>query len=384
MKKTLLFFLCPCIYMAGLNHADYLESHRQTHKAEIFIANQQFDSALVIYERLFTQLPHGFYKDLHNAAVCYLKVNDLDRGFELIKKLVLHGYVLEDFEASSFETLHSNSIYWKRFLKQYPLLRTSYLESRPEDLYRQYYQLYLTDQKAASSWDINYQDSVFYSQAHDLFQLVDQHGFLPIDVNKDTIRTHVFIQFRHLGGLLNRYKRNPHAFDDNYYAKIEDYTINFNTILLKALKSGKILPQTYADIVSYWASPNPYGDIAMKIDLEEETVGFKVNLTLEQIKETNARRSEIGLYPFTLASDDIFQYTWYREYPFKEIKELYLNCDSCMTSLDYDRLRRAAEKKVKDRFDTNSAKEFILVDVTFIRDIWLYGFNEYELNLQRK
>jgi hypothetical protein len=380
-KKVFLLTIFPCFCLSVLSQINYIESHRQTHKAEIFIANQQFDSALVIYEEVFAQLPHAFYRDLHNAAVCYLKLGDFEKGYELINQLVLHGYELIDFESGSFDILKTNKIYWQRFLKQYPSLRASFLKSRPEPLFQEYYQLFLSDQNAASGWDINFQDSVFYSQAGDLFRLVDLHGFLPIDVNKDTIRTQIFIQFRHLGGLLNRYKNDPETFDDAFFSEMESYTIKFDSLLLQALQSGKILPQTYADIVSYWASPNPYGDIAMKIDLIAETVGFKINLTLEQIKEVNERRSEIGLYPFSLMSDGIFQSTWYRHYPFKEMKKAYLNCDSCATSLDYDRVRRALETKVKDQFSTEERKEFILTDVAFIRDIWLYGFNEFEINL---
>lgn len=374
------FYLFNYIF-AFTSEKSYINYHHQIFNAEKLIAVENYSAALVVYDSIFTEHPHAFYKDLHNACVCACKIGQLKKAAQFAEKLVTQGYEMEDFNNSCFAPLRNDKKLWKKFEKKYPLLRQQYNNSLNHELRTKYYNLFVSDQKAAKPGNsLHSQDSAFYHQAIELSELFQKHGFPVLDANKDTLRIRVFVMLRHYYGLVNRFQRVEEMQHDSIYTSMYFTATKLDSIVLAALHTGKILPQTYADATSYHAG-NPYGNIAIKIDFETEEVGLYLHLNPDEIVEVNKKRTAIGLFPIDNISDDIIKTSWYAQYPFKEVKKALLNCNSCQSSLDYMNTQSKIEKAFRNVFEgNNNEASFILNNANDIMERWFFGTQPYKAN----
>lgn len=380
--KLLLSFWLLQLVLANTNliSQNYVTYHHRTFNAEKLIAVENYSAALAVYDSIFTEYPHAFYKDLHNACICACKTGQLKKASQYAEKLVLQGYEITDFNNSGFAPLRNDEKLWQKFEKKYPLLRQQYNNGLNHELRTKYYNLFVSDQKAAKSRNSPHSsDSVFYHQAIELSELFQKNGFPALDANKDSLRIKVFVMLRHYFGLVNRFQRVEEMQRDSFYTAMNFTATKLDSIVLAALHTGKILPQTYADATSYSAG-NPFGNIAIKIDFETEEVGLYLHLNPDEIVEVNKKRTAIGLFPIDNISDDIIKTSWYAQYPFKEVKETLLNCESCQSSLDYMNTQSRIEKAFQNAFDKNNNESFILNNADDIKEIWFYGTQPYKAN----
>ncbi len=379
MKSTKRFLLIVSVFSITLSSfakESFVEYHKKIFDAEKLIAQNEYDSAFLVYQSIFSYYPHAFYKDLHNACICACKTGDLKNASLYAEKLVLQGYEMDDFNNTGFVPLKENKRVWNKFLKKHPLLREQYNNSLNHELRKKYYDLFVSDQKAAKPDNsLHSQDSVFYQQAVKLSIMFQEQGFPSLDLNKDTINIKIFAMLRHYFGLANRFNLNEEMQCDSFYTSMNFKAIQIDTLVLEALYNGRLLPQTYVDATSYFAG-NPYGNLAIKIDFDKETVGFHINMKPEQVEEINKRREKIGLFPIQILSNEIFKSTWYNEYPFKEIKEAFLKCNACEMG-DYVTLKKMEEDKVRNRFILKKDNEFILFDFNQIKETWNTGIDKY-------
>jgi hypothetical protein len=362
---------------------NYLGYYSKINQAELLINKYDNDSALVVYETAFNSYPNHFYKDLHNACLCYIKTSKLDKAELLAEELVLHGYEMNDFGKDSVFTPLIRSQYWKAFINSYTRLRNKYTETLNPHFRNKIYEMFLKDQKAASSKRICFQDSTFYHQAIELEKVFLQYGFQGCMINRDTLNTKMHILIRHYFGLVNRARNNPEMLKESCYGLMDFNRINLKQIIDNGLYKGLILPQTYVGMISYWDNSNPYGDLCVKVDYELEKVTLYINLSQEKVVEVNKNRIAIGLPEITFTNPDVLNTTWYSEYPFAEIKKALLACEACTTEMKYINLMVNEEIKTSDHFKANpKLKGFILPDLSGINCKFLDGIKKYFKNVK--
>jgi hypothetical protein len=365
-----IFILGSC--NSNSQEINYINYHVRVYEAESFIVQNDHDSALKIYHSIFESFPHFFYKDLHNAAVCALKMGDFEKVYNYAQQLVLQGYEISDFYKSSFKDFVNNSYYWDPFMERYPELRKLHLDKQNLEIRSRYYELFLKDQEGAVSLDIYTQDSVFYNQSIVLTEMMLENGFPYIHVNNDTLDSKIFIQLRHIFGLINRIKWNKDMLNNSFYSEMNFIQVRLDSLMMNALYDGKISPQTYADIVSYW-DRNPYGEIVLNVNFEMETIDAIFSSFQEDFTEINKKRSQIGLFQIN-HENDVFDKSWFNNFPFAEIKNAFNNCQTCKSIDDYMDIYDHYYKEYSSKAEQTYGNPFFLNSFQNIREIWLEGF----------
>ena len=375
----LTFIFCCC----KAETQDYIGYFQKINTAESLIGASEYEKAYIIYDELIKTYPSHFYKDLHNACVCAIKLEKYKEALSLAYDLVKHGYELKDFESKAFDSFRNQKKYWNKFLSEYPQLRKQYKKGLNMPLREKYQALYEIDQQAASTkGDIRRQDSIFYNLSVSLSALIKKEEFPNWLQNKDTIFSHFYVMLRHYCGLRNRIINSEKMQQDSMYAGM---TKNDIPVLIEhALHKGLITPDMYEIASTYWDYSNPYGILAIMIDYNIEKVCPFLWADSTKIPEINHRREQIGL-PLIIGnlgqlSDSLLYSTWYKFYPFNEIRNAALACDTCKDVLDYYDLihKLKFEEKTEAKYSTEKQKsDFILQDWSEIRDIHKMGLSRY-------
>jgi hypothetical protein len=243
-----------------------------------------------------------------------------------------------------------------------------------QSLRNEYLVLYEIDQQAASSHDnLRTQDSIFYELSISVSKLIKEYGFPHWMINnKDTIIPKLYVMLRHYCGLENRIKADETMQADSLYCNMKN---EIPMLVNQALNDGWILPDAFVDITTYWDDTNPYGKIAIVIDFEEEQVSLSLKNSPEKQDEINKRRDSIGLFQIKEFTEEMLKTTWYKDYPFHEIINACINCDTCTINRDFIKIIYAIAGEVKfenKRLNAN-ANHFIFPDFD-IRDQYFIGF----------
>jgi hypothetical protein len=355
----------------------YLDYFKKVNQAELHIAKSDYQGALEIYKAVFDAYPHSFYKDVHNAALCAIEAKRYKDALQLSKNLVLHGCELKDFDCSGFDALKNSKKQWKQFLSEYPKLHDQYENTLDLPLREQYLTLCEIDQKTNGNFNnsIRVVDSVFYELAISVSDLIKEHGFPHWMINKDVINSKLYSMFLHYCGLENRIKTSSEAMQkDVLYMNMHKNDIP--ELINQALNDGWLLPEYYAGITTH-NDRSIYGEMAIEINYETETVKPFLSTPIEKREEVNQRRATVGLPPVNDLTQDMVKATWYREYPFKKVKEAWLACDTCFTLKDYIILERKITLEIENNYVENSC--FILTDViNNVHNIYQLGTKEYQ------
>lgn len=383
MNKTFTtLILCCFVTFASCNQEEnklYVDYFTEINRVENLISAGDYARALQAYDSLFAEYKNHHYRDLHNATICAIKAEDWGKAYQLSEELVLHGYELEHFEGPGLCDLKNNAGQWECFEAAYPKLRKKYEAGLDMPFREQLTALYQEDQAAASHHDIALQDSVFYDLSIRLSDLIETNYFPAITINKDSIgQNAVFVMLRHYHGLYNRAQMAKENGNESPYA---DREFRIRDLTDTAFRKGLMRPDIYVDITTYWDASNPYGEPMIDLDYEKESVSLIMyNMTEEKREEANSRRAAIGLPELGTLTEGFIEGTWWRHYSFKEIKEAWMNCDTCETGLDYVKISGAIQQKVMiEYYQDIPATGFILYDYgsinkTYARNSHLYGY----------
>jgi hypothetical protein len=349
---------------------DYIDYFRKVNVAESFIRDSNYEKALTTYDELIASYPNHFYKDLHNACVCALRLEKYRKALSLASALVGHGYELKDFESSTFDSFRNQKNYWNQFLTDYPGLRQQYEKNLDIPLRNQYIDLYEIDQQVAA---LGQGSKKFPGLALSLSNLIKESGFPHWLQNKDTIQLKLYVLLRHFCGFNHRLMNNAKSQQDSLYARMNQNDIPL--LVEQALHKGLITPDMYENATTYWDYSNPYGKLAIMIDYNTEKVYPFLQAAPEAIPEINNRRNNIGLPLVTgeELSDNILYSTWYRFYPFQAIKEAFLSCDTCNSLDNFLDIKRSFENNIMNEFLQKKDTDFILRDWEEVHDFHYMG-----------
>ena len=219
-KVLLLFLFIACSFVTSgfkIASRDYIDYFHKINVAESLISGSDYEKALSIYNELFLTYPSCFYKDLHNACVCALKLEKYDEALAFASNLVNYGYELKDFESQAFDSFRNQKKQWNKFLSNYPQLREQYEKKLNIPLREKYLVLYEIDQQAAST-GTRMQDSLFYELAVSLSKLIKESGFPHWLQINNSINTKFYVMLRHYCGLKNRIMNSEELQQDSLYA----------------------------------------------------------------------------------------------------------------------------------------------------------------------
>ncbi|MDR1763929.1 MAG: hypothetical protein LBR64_08280 [Dysgonamonadaceae bacterium] len=367
LKQTFLLLFFLILFTSGSKDKDFIPYFRAANQAELSIGKGDYKEALVAYKTLFKEYPHSLEREVYNAFLCAMEENLTDDALSLAKQLVLHGYELKDFGSPAFEKFKNNAELWRKLSAEYPKLRKKFEKSYNPTLMKKYEALNKTDQYYASgSVDGLSVDSAYYSLFLSIRELINKNGFPPL-INKPSLDIPIYAMLRHYGALENKVKHPLNI--DTIYTKMKD--INVHKLAYEALHQGLLTPEMYCGITTYMGE-NPYGKIYIEIDYEAETVKTLLYVLPEQREAMNRKRDEIGLPVIGEVAQDAINSTWYREFPFKKIKEAWLACDTC-TKRDYLLLGKKIELEVEKKYPKNYFRYYT-------KNI---GNEIYELNSQK-
>jgi hypothetical protein len=382
MRKYLFFLFFSC-FVTVVNAQDYIPYFHKITDVENQIRSYKFSSALKTYDSLFKIYPNISYKDIHNACICAIKTKDFNSAFKYAKQLVLKGYELKYFEKPIFADLRKRTRKWNSFVKGYDRLKNERQSKLNKTERNYYYQKHIEDQKAASSFNIPVQDSGFFKLAYELSYHIKKNDFPNLFLSKDTLSHKVHVMFRHYYGLFNRIKNDQELQNDPSYSCRS--TNPLKTIIENALIGGLITPSIFENIVSY-NDGNPFGELAVKIDIDNKKVYPILQVKPEDLNEMNSKRYSIGLGPIDDNSSSYLKGSWYSYYPFEEVKYAVENCDTCTSILDYSSVINKIEHEFSDKYEKVGKLEgFLLIDYIngntkyckykFMRDLVKNGIN---------
>lgn len=387
MRTKLFLLLTIIFYSYKIEAQDYIDYFQKINTAESLIGSSEYEKAYAIYDKLIKTYPNCFYKDIHNACLCAIKLEKYEEALSLACDLVKHGYKLKDFESQGFDGLRSQKKYWNEFLSEYPRLQSQYEKSLNLPLRNKFQALYEVDQRVASIRNnTRMGDSVFYKLAISLSTLIKEAGFPCWMQNQDTINIHFYIMLRHYCGLKNKINNSEEMQQDSLYAGMTNNDIPI--LIEQALHEGLITPDWYENASTYWDNSNPYGKLAIVIDFNIEKVYPALQADTSKIPEINYRREKTGLPPITgVLSDSLLNPTWYKFYPFREVRQTLLSCDTCNSMNDFIMMIPSIERKVKKEYSQKKRNDFILKDWSEIQDkhyMGLYQFIKDKIKEEKK
>jgi hypothetical protein len=322
-------------------------------EAENHILEENYNSAFDTYKSVFIEYETSFYKDIHNACICALITGYNQDALLYAKKLILQGYELDDFQKDAFKKLTENKIIWEELENEYPALRYAYLKSIDSNLRSKYMEIYQLDQIASDhTKGLNYQDSIFRLLTLKTTTLIKENGFPKWMTNKDTINIKINTILRHYYGFINRLNNENKLQYER--ADCKDIYNEFRLLIDSALHNGSLSPDDYETIVTYWEIKPQLGKVALCIDYDLEKVyPIFSNTSVTESETINARRKSVGLHPIESGGQDIIYNSWYKNFPFKEIKEAIYNCTDCHTKVDYLKIRLDTSGHYEKKYQEN-------------------------------
>jgi|GEM_PF-1305815 len=333
----------------------YVDYHNKINDIEVLVRQQNYPQAISEYEELRGSYSF-FAKDLHNLAICYLKTNQIDSAISIARQLVLHGRTLGSFSMYKEFAAISGNDEWMAFTEDYPLLREQY----DKNLDRKFIDIITTAIEADQTFQKisdEKRDSVYYYQGRMLFDYIFDNGFPNFfRYEEEHTASSLFVMLRHFfclprlvkgGTLLAKQKPYSDMVFDKPYADC----------MLKALHDGKLLPDTYEQIMYYIPSDSPYGFVGIRFDFDTETVSLEFVPQNANPKEINEKRKSIGLAQVDSTAGNL-EGTWYKQVSFQEMKEAYSNCDTCKTPIDYWKLSAQIRGRVRNTFKNEALESF--------------------------
>ncbi|TXK37241.1 hypothetical protein FVR03_15675 [Pontibacter qinzhouensis] len=134
-------------FFTALASPDYTEVyHPHINRAELALAQKNYETALDLYQQAFAAVPSPFAKDYFNAAVCATHEGNEKLTYAYLEKLALKGVDLEYLKKQrGFKPLQESKK-WRKFERKYPRYRKNYRQHVNLDLRADLDELYARDQ----------------------------------------------------------------------------------------------------------------------------------------------------------------------------------------------------------------------------------------------
>jgi len=145
---VLLFLLATSTNLEAqkINYADY---HLKTKEAEELIASENYDSALKIYDNVFTDYTFVFQRDCKIATQLALYQGKEDLAFQYLRRGVSAGWEMKQIKKNDFLKRMQGLPHWHAFENDYPRLYADFESSLNSKLRTLVRKMFSKDQKKA-------------------------------------------------------------------------------------------------------------------------------------------------------------------------------------------------------------------------------------------
>lgn len=367
-------------YGHGQFLVSYVNYHQEINEIEVAIRKQNYSQAIVAYEELRRKASF-FAKDLHNLSICYLKTNQLDSAISIAHQLVLRGRTLDDFKRYKEFVAVTGTKKWVTFTEVYPLLREQYEKTLDHEFISLINKFIVSDQEFQKISDEK-RDSTYYYQGRMLFDYIFENGFPEFFKDEEPFFAgRLLVMLRHFFYLPKMVSADNELASRKPYSHMV-FNRPYSECILKAVHKGKLQPSSYESIMHYSSVDSPYGKIGICFDFDKETVTLDFGPFNSNLEEINKNRRAIGLAQID-STAGILEGSWYKEVPFKEMKEAYINCDTCKSLTDYSMLSRSIRERVRDAFKNEELESFMFsYDPSNLRSFTMKGAYKYMPNLK--
>jgi len=143
------FFLPYTSKLKAAEKDDYIFYHKQVMLAEEFIAEEQFEDALSIYDELFSSYDFTFLRDYQVASQLALHLGQKEKALTYVREGILTGWEMKSINRNDFLAPLREGQAWKVLEAEYSSLREKYESSLDSKLQERVKKMYSQDQKKA-------------------------------------------------------------------------------------------------------------------------------------------------------------------------------------------------------------------------------------------
>ena len=266
-------------------YKNYSEYHVKVIEAEVFIADENFQEALDIYNQLFDNYDFVFVREYKIATQLAVLLNQTDAALEFLNKGILAGWDKKSISKNKLLSGVLEQKSGKEFMSHYKDLHVTYEEQTNDSLKNQVHDMFKRDQKLAikalfklsSKSQDKYAEKKFAphseTQMSDLKTILKQIGYpgekiIGNDIWMSTILSH------------------HNSISKAYVEKDTLYPI-VRPKLLQAIERGEMAPVEFA-MIDEWR-------FATMTDPTEVSYGFLEAPYVGQVNKTDSLRAAIGL-----------------------------------------------------------------------------------------
>lgn len=265
--------------------ANYQAYHLQIDAAENLLGQEDFSSALSIYETIIEDYDFVFLRDYKIATQIAFLVGNKQQAFTYLRKGIMAGWTLKELKKDKFLAPLRDEAEWKIIKKDYDGFRSQYLARIDESTRKRVKKMYKRDQwkalgafikmseKAREKYTLNKFAPHSENQIAQLIEILEIEGYpgekhIGNDFWMSTIVSH-------------------HNSISVTYNKADTLYPALKTAFLQAIVEGEMSPYEYA-LIEDW-------QIAVTSERTAVGYGFLDPPKQTTLSETNALRQKIGL-----------------------------------------------------------------------------------------
>lgn len=280
-----LSFLLLLISIHTQAQQDYWNYHKAVVKAEEFLAKEQFEDALNIYQALFENYDFIFLREYQVAAQLAVHVGDTEAAFQYIRKGIEGGWSMKYLKGTTYLNPLHDLPEWKQVKADYEQLRAKFIAKKNTEVGQQVQKMIKADQwlalKGLFTFSSNAQDRYgerkfaphSEQQMQKLQAIMDEHGYpgeqlVGIGLWMATILSH-------------------HNSISAAYVQQDTIYEHLKPQLMEAVKTGALNPYKLAQIEDW--------RLAVKYQRQEAGYGYLNEVLAFRLTETNQLRQALAL-----------------------------------------------------------------------------------------
>ncbi len=309
-KRNIVFlFLSGIIFLSSYsfyNNENIEKYYENINEADYLIVKKEYNKALTLFDKAFEYKKIPFARDLYNAGMCALLLND-EKAFNYFEKLAQKGILLESLPTKELITLNKEK--YDAFEVKYTEQRKKALITKNIKLKNEIVKMLEHDQELAREKDFDKTKRPKYYQA--LFQhskriskIIEDFGFpnediIGIDKPHEETKLY-FILLHHFQAIQIEYYFQNHDSLSGYSKK--DFGIDslkFSSLnLLSSLKNevvkGRLSRTMFAELEEI-ISQSKYG-LLLNILVDKKVA--KIVYNMNEIPAIDSARKQIYLEPY--------------------------------------------------------------------------------------
>lgn len=264
---------------------DYLDYHLKIKQAEVLIAEKSFESALKIYEEVFSSYSFVFVRDYKIAAQLAWQVGDKSKACEFVKYGIAGGWKMKDIKKTKFLKSFRRTREFKTIKANYDSLHDAYLKRINPDLRWEVRKMSWKDQwkalmalfRFSGNAQAKYGEKKFAPKnalrLQRLLHIIENDGY----PGERLIGDEAWMM-----GIIARRNQISQEF-----SKRDTIYQHLKPILFNAITKGEMSPVYYAFIDNWF--------ITVESGRELRSYGFLDELSPEDLTRSNRLREKIGL-----------------------------------------------------------------------------------------